>query len=110
MIHRLKRWVFDPFGYREMTERLFELELKVELLSRRLEDIGMAVAQELEALRVAVDNATNAVAARIDKLVQGLKNSMTDAELAAVKAGFQAEIDRLTALGQDPNNPVPPSP
>ena len=54
-----------------------------------------------------IDDATNTVAARIDRLVNSLRNSMTDEELVQVKAAFQAEIDKLTVLGQDPVNPVP---
>lgn len=70
----------------------------------------MSVASDLTALTKAVDDATNAVAARIDRLAASIKNSMTDAELQTVKDGLAAESARLTTLGQDPQNPVPPAP
>lgn len=47
------------------------------------------------------DNATSAIAARIQKLIDaGGLNPESEAAL-------QAEVDKLAALGQDPNNPVP---
>jgi hypothetical protein len=47
------------------------------------------------------DAATNAIAARIQKLIDaGGLNPESEAAL-------QAEVDKLTALGQDPANPVP---
>lgn len=73
-------------------------------------DSLMAVSQELKDLAAKIDAATNAVATRIDALSQRVTNGMSDQEVADVKAGFQAEVDRLTALGRDPNNPVPASP
>jgi len=68
------------------------------------------VTQDLRDLSAKIDAATNDVAARIAVLSGQIANSMTDAEVAEVKAGFQATIDRLTVLGADPNNPVPPVP
>lgn len=108
VFNRLKSWFYDPFGYREMTERLLALEIRIEELSRQLEEFSMAVSQELKDMTKKIDDATNAIAARITDLMSKITNSMTDAEKAEVLAGLQAEVDRLTALGQDPNNPVPP--
>ncbi len=73
----------------------------------RIGDALMALSQDLKDLTKKIDDATTAVAARIDALTAKITNSMTDAEVADVKAGLQAESDRLTALGADPNNPVP---
>ena len=70
----------------------------------------MAVSQDLKDLTAKIDDATNKIAAKIDALTQKITNSMTDQEVADVKAGLQAEIDKLTALGADPVNPVPPTP
>ena len=73
----------------------------------------MALKDELSALVTALNNATNSVAAEIAKLKQQIAdllanpNSITDADKQAIEQGFQAQIDRLTALGQDPGNPVP---
>src|SRR5690242_290408 len=80
---------------------------------KRIGDGLMALKDELEALRVALDNATNQVATRIDNLKQQVMdllnnpNTITPADKATVEAGFQAEIDRLTGLAADPANPVP---
>ncbi len=70
----------------------------------------MSLSQEFLDLNKKIDDATNAVATRITNLQGQIKNSMTDDEVANVKAGMQAEIDKLTALGKDPANPVPPAP
>lgn len=70
----------------------------------------MALSQDFKDLAKKIDDATNLVAGRISTLSGQIKNSMTDAEVADVKAGFQAEIDKLTALGADQTNPVPPNP
>ncbi len=84
-------------GHREIVKAL-----------HRIGDYLMALSQDLKDLTKAIDDATNKVAARIDALAAKISNSMTDAEVAEVKAGLQAEVDKLTALGQDPDNPVPP--
>lgn len=53
-----------------------------------------------------IDNATTAVANRIQALIDKANNAgqLTSAEIAAA---LQPEVDRLTALGSDPANPVP---
>lgn len=76
----------------------------------RLGDTLMAISQDLKDLTAKIDDATNKVATRIDLLASKITNSMTDQEVIAVKAGLQAEIDKLTALGSDPANPVPVTP
>ncbi len=70
----------------------------------------MTVKQDLDALLAAVDAGTTAVAARLDRISQGVKNAMTDAEVADVKAKLQGEADHLVAMGQDQANPIPPPP
>ena len=48
------------------------------------------------------DTATDAIAARIQKLID------TSTTLSADDtAALQAEVNKLNLLGQDPNNPVP---
>ena len=79
----------------------------------RIGDGLMVLKDELEALRVALNDATNQVAVRIDALKQQVMdllnnpNAITPADAATVEAGFQAEISRLTGLASDPANPVP---
>lgn len=59
--------------------------------------------QAITELTSQFNDATNATAARIDRLIAGLGDTVSPeqlTELTAIK-------DRLVALGQDPNNPVP---
>lgn len=49
------------------------------------------------------DTETNAISARIDALIAKLGDSATPEQIAEL----QSLSDRLTTLGQDPNNPVP---
>ncbi len=51
-----------------------------------------------------IDAATNAIAARIQKLIDQLAAGTVSPD--EVKAALQPEVDKLTALGQDPA--VPP--
>ncbi len=53
-----------------------------------------------------IDAATNAIAARIQRFIDAANTSgsMTAAEIVAA---LQPEADRLTAMGADPDNPVP---
>lgn len=74
----------------------------------------MALKDELQALITALNTATNSVADEIAKLKQQIADllanpdSITPEDKAAIEAGLQAQVDRLTALGADPANPVPP--
>lgn len=67
-----------------------------------LQGLGKIMHDEVAAFLVQFDTATNAVAARIDRL---LAEASMSPEL---KVKFQAEVDRLTVLGKDPENPIPP--
>lgn len=51
----------------------------------------------------AFNDGTNAVAARIDRLIAGQANTASPEQLTEM----QAISDHLKALGQDPSNPVP---
>lgn len=57
---------------------------------------------KIDDLKAAFDEATSAIAARIERIIAG--------QDAAVVAALQPELDRLRALGADPANPVPPVP
>lgn len=89
---------------------LKHIEQQNDVILSQLKEFRMSVAQDLKDLTKKIDDATNAVAARLDALAQQITNSMSDADVTAVKAGLQAEVDKLTALGSDPNNPIPPAP
>jgi len=61
----------------------------------------MAVDPKVAELITKFDNATDAIAARIQRMIDagGLNPES--------QAALQAEVDKLNLLGQDPANPVP---
>ncbi len=81
----------------------------LKLISQK-EDTLMALADDLKAAIAELDTETNAVAANIAQLASRITNSMSDADVAAIKAALSAESDRLTTLAKDPTSPVPPAP
>jgi predicted nucleic acid-binding Zn-ribbon protein len=83
------------------------IKTKVEEIDRKVDTFMGQVFTDLEALRVAINEATNAVAQKISDLSGQISNSMTDEEVANLKAGLQTEIDRLNALAANPQDPVP---
>lgn len=74
---------------------------------KKLEELQMAVSQDIKDLSKKIDDATNVIADELKDLQAKIKNSMTDAELADVKQALQGNIDKLTGLGANPDNPVP---
>ena len=80
----------------------------------RIGDALMALKDEFTALVTALDTATNQVATQLAKMqteITGLlanPNSITNDDKVAVEAAFQTQIDRLTVMGKDPENPLPP--
>lgn len=70
-----------------------------------LKEPDMAVSADAATLITEFDTATNGVAARIQRLVNNPATGLS----ADDKAAFQAEIDKLTLMGQDPANPLPPA-
>lgn len=65
--------------------------------------ILMAIGAETQAVITALKEGTDLVAARIDRLVLGQKDSLSD----EAKTEFAAISANLRAMGTDPNNPVP---
>lgn len=92
----------------KVLELLEQVQGKLNQLLTKEDELMSKVAQDFEALRVAIDDATNQVAARIGELTGRISNSMSQQEVDTLKAEFHAQADRLNALAQDPNNPVPP--
>ncbi len=68
-----------------------------------LKEKDMAVSKEVADLIAKFDAATDAIAARIAKLITNINPPLSPEDQAAL----QAEVDKLNTLGQDPNNPVP---
>ena len=92
----------------KLLTRLGDAETVLDRLQQKMEHIIMAE-KTIAELLAAIDVATTGVANRIQALIDQLSNDTTTSELAAAKAGLQAEVDRLTAMGTggviDPNNP-----
>ena len=63
--------------------------------------------QETKDVIAKLDDATNKIAARLQKLIDlaAQNGSVSEAE---IRAALQPDLDRLTALGKDPDVPVPP--
>lgn len=81
-------------------------EAKLDSALQLLEKL-MNISQDIKDLTQKIDTATTGVATRIDRLSGQITNSMTDEEVNEIKSGLQAEVDRLTVMGQDPQNPIP---
>lgn len=64
------------------------------------------MASQLDTLIQSLNDNTNAVSARSDKLISELGDAATPEQIAEL----QAVSDHLKALGQDPENPVPAAP
>jgi len=64
------------------------------------------MADKFTDLIAAFNDGTNAVAARIDRLIAALGNNATDEQIAEMTA----LSTHLKELGQDPANPVPTPP
>ena len=62
----------------------------------------MAVSQPVAQLVGEFDVASNAIAARIQTLINNSQTLSADDTKA-----LQDEVDKLTALGKDPANPIP---
>lgn len=84
---------------RETETRFLQLNERIGVL--------MAVSQDIKDLCAQLDTATNAVAAEIQSLMDQISNGVSPTDAVDIKARLGALKDRLTALGQDPNNPVP---
>ncbi len=73
------------------------------LILERIEDMSQ-VLDQVKDFAGKIDEATNAIAARIQTLIDKINaGTATPEEIAAV---LQPEVDRLTELGKDPSNPV----
>jgi len=69
-----------------------------------LENPNMAVSPAVAQIIAEFDTATDAIAARIAKLIAASTTLSADDT-----AALEAEVAKLQALGKDPENPVPPA-
>ena len=73
------------------------------LILERMENMSQ-VLDQVRDFAAKIDEATNAIAARIQTLVDKVNaGTATPEEIAAV---LQPEVDRLTEMGKDPSNPA----
>ena len=73
------------------------------LIIERIESMSQ-VLDQVRDFAAKIDAATNAIAARIQTLVDKVNaGTATPEEIAAV---LQPEVDRLTEMGKDPSNPA----
>lgn len=86
--------------YHGIQRKLLALNQLIDLKS--LENPDMPVSPVVADIISKFDVATSAIAARIQNLVNAAPSLSAEDQ-----AAFQTEIDKLTALGADPNNPVP---
>ena len=86
-----------------MQIRFLRIRQLLDLAELSKEEQDMAVDPKVAALIQEFDAATDAIAARIQRLIDAGGLS------ADSQAALQAEVDKLNLLGQDPNNPVPPA-
>lgn len=91
----------------EVLARLTTLEQQNSTIITMLKGLKMALSKDYLDLAKKIDDATTAVGNKIAALTGQIKNSMTDQEVADTKAALQAEVDKLTAMGADPVNPIP---
>ncbi len=82
--------------------------LALHTIQDKLQEIETLMQKETSDVIKAIDAATTAVATRLQKLIDlaATNGSATEAE---IRAALQPEVDRLTAMGTDPTNPVPPA-
>ncbi len=79
------------------------LLIKQALDRKDLKEPNMAVSAPVAALITEFDAATNAIAARIQTLINNSGTLSADDQ-----AALQTEVTNLQALGKDPNAPIPP--
>ncbi len=84
--------------------RLLRINLALDIAELTEQEKNMAVDAAAAALIAAFDAATDKIAARIQKLIDASTTLSADDQ-----AAFQAEVDKLNKLGEDPTNPIPPS-
>lgn len=103
--------VLDVSDHRlaELDHRVRMLEERVAHLTRTLERYE-AMALNLSQLIVDLNDNTNAVAARLDKLAADLAAAQGGAVTDAQLEELQAIAGHLKAMGTDPNNPIPSPP
>lgn len=83
---------------------LLGVDQRLNLLN--LKEPNMALDPTISAVITQLDTATNNIASRIQKLIDQATQAGS-VSAAEVVSALQPEVDRLTALGQDPTNPVP---
>lgn len=97
----------------ELLKAILEHEIRTDrrlaALTEKVDEL-MTVTTEVRALTARIDEATNAIGARLQALADRLEGDISAADAALIKADLEAEATRLEAMGRDPANPIPPEP
>ena len=105
-------FVFSFVGFAIIAALIFGLAFKLQ----EIQEIMLMEYTDITALLTDIDEATNAVAAKIDEEIATIAElqaqiaagtPITHEQLDALGAALTAEKDRLTALAADPANPIP---
>lgn len=86
----------------QIQKKQLDLNLLMDLAQLTEKEKNMAVSQPVADLITKFDAATDAIAARIQRLIDS-SGTLSDDD----KTALQGEVDKLNKLGQDPENPVP---
>ena len=95
-------WILYVIARKILKRQKHILAIQQTILER-ITQMGQ-ILDEVKAFAAKIDEATNAVAARIQTLIDKLAaGTLTSEELATA---LQPEVDKLQAMAQDPANPV----
>lgn len=95
---------FPDKGKDELMVKIFEtlnlLKSKIEIMGQKLDEILAQVS--------GINDATNNIAADLERLAEQITGGLTSAEADSVVAGLTAAADKLKAIADI--NPEPPTP
>ena len=97
--------------FRRLLQQLIELNELADRLKLSMEQT-MSQAQNLNDLIAELDKATTQVANRMQGYADQLNDAnqgLTADEAKLIAQKLQIDIDRLTEMGKDPRNPIPPT-
>ena len=99
------------FGvFHQMLRTLLDIESALDRIQQKA-SIAMATLQNFKDLLAAINVETNRLAAKIQELIDKVTTSgLSGPEEAEILADLQAVKDRLSTVGADPSNPIPPVP
>lgn len=93
-------------------EVMVGMDKKLDALAVKLDNLPtkenfMAFAGDVKTLITQLNSETDLIAAKLTAAVNALGGNPTPAEQAEILSSLTGLSDRLTALGKDPENPIP---